>query len=412
MKAYDAFMSGQYEIALEWLSKIKEQHGGSSALVNDIGVVLHKLGKTEEALSAFREAQGLDDAGDKLLVDNLIGIVEEKLKEERTLKEQLQLAQASSERGKTPVTLSEEALGLLLKGSFAEARSLFCEAARAQKEAMEGVSNSFQQALSFLETAQGKFEKVAQRPKYEGDYIHFPEVSLRCCVGEDLHRVQSTDKCFVLGKTPSMLEALLARLNFHPRNIIELGVWKGGSLVLFNEMFAPKKLAVLDFMAKVVEPLERYVAHHSENVSLHLATNQADREKLQSIYAEVFRGESVDFILDDASHFYEESKVSFETLFPYVTEGGIYVLEDWGWAHWPGDHWQKNEGGDYFRHRRPMSNLAIELSLLAASRPSLISEVVVTSGSVYVRRGPEKCSSPISINDLVLNRGRPVPLLQ
>ena len=45
--------------------------------------------------------------------------------------------------------------------------------------------------------------------------------------------------------------------------------------------------------------------------------------------------DELDLVVDDASHTYEETKASFEFLFPLLRPGGIYVIEDWSWAHHP-----------------------------------------------------------------------------
>ena len=45
--------------------------------------------------------------------------------------------------------------------------------------------------------------------------------------------------------------------------------------------------------------------------------------------------------VDDASHFYFESRATLNLALPYMRPDGLYVIEDWGWAHWPGDVWQK-----------------------------------------------------------------------
>jgi hypothetical protein len=40
----------------------------------------------------------------------------------------------------------------------------------------------------------------------------------------------------------------------------------------------------------------------------------------------------MNLVVDDASHTYEDTKASFETLFPLLQPGGIYAIEDWSWA--------------------------------------------------------------------------------
>jgi hypothetical protein len=44
----------------------------------------------------------------------------------------------------------------------------------------------------------------------------------------------------------------------------------------------------------------------------------------------------LDIVLDDGSHHSRHMRVSFETLFPLVTDGGIYVVEDTHACYWRG----------------------------------------------------------------------------
>ena len=36
-------------------------------------------------------------------------------------------------------------------------------------------------------------------------------------------------------------------------------------------------------------------------------------------------------MIDDGSHLLEETRACFETLFPRLRKGGLYMLEDWNW---------------------------------------------------------------------------------
>jgi hypothetical protein len=53
---------------------------------------------------------------------------------------------------------------------------------------------------------------------------------------------------FILMEGRSMIELyeqFFARRDFRPRNIMELGIWDGGSSVLWFETFWPKKLVAI-----------------------------------------------------------------------------------------------------------------------------------------------------------------------
>ena len=76
--------------------------------------------------------------------------------------------------------------------------------------------------------------------------------------------------------------------------------------------------------------------------------------------------------MDDASHTYEETKTSFEFLFPLLHPGGIYVIEDWSWAHHP--NYQSPDAR--FSKRHALSNLLFEQIMLLGST-SVISEIRV-----------------------------------
>ena len=74
--------------------------------------------------------------------------------------------------------------------------------------------------------------------------------------------------------------------------------------------------------------------------------------------------------MDDASHTYEETKASFEFLFPLLRPGGIYVMEDWNWAHHP--NYQSPDAP--FAKRHALSNLLFEQIMLLGSS-LVISEI-------------------------------------
>ena len=54
----------------------------------------------------------------------------------------------------------------------------------------------------------------------------------------------------------------------------------------------------------------------------------------------------VDIVIDDGSHVNEHVIKSFRTLFPFLTEGGIYAIEDTQTSYWPkfgGDSYDLNK---------------------------------------------------------------------
>ncbi|MFD3300191.1 methyltransferase domain-containing protein [Aquipseudomonas alcaligenes] len=78
-KAYEHFAAGDFNESLACLATLHARQGSNPELANDIAVVLHKLGRTQEALLKFREAQNLSGEARSLVADNLIDILEVQL---------------------------------------------------------------------------------------------------------------------------------------------------------------------------------------------------------------------------------------------------------------------------------------------------------------------------------------------
>jgi hypothetical protein len=112
--------------------------------------------------------------------------------------------------------------------------------------------------------------------------------------------------------------------------LLELGVYRGGSLLMWKDFFGQGKVVGLD-----CDPLEVF----SDEPRIHVYKGlQQDFELLDRIRAET-APEGFDVIIDDASHVAEYTRPSFWHLFrKHLKPGGWYCIEDWGtgyWESWP-----------------------------------------------------------------------------
>lgn len=191
-----------------------------------------------------------------------------------------------------------------------------------------------------------------------------------------------SDKLVIL-KPREAIEAYEAMISaLRPRTIVELGIYGGGSAALFAQLAKPDKLVALDVIDDC-PPLERFIDDHglAGTVVPYFGVDQADAAALDRIMAAEFDA-PIDLVIDDASHLEAQTRASFNRLFPHVRPGGLYVIEDWGWAHL-GDHPRDSiERGD-----TPLSRFVFELLIVAARRPQLIPQVTVGAFSTTVRRG-------------------------
>jgi hypothetical protein len=199
---------------------------------------------------------------------------------------------------------------------------------------------------------------------------------------------------FVLLKNRGMIERLRRVAPKSVGNIVDLGIFKGGSVALYQELFSPRRIVGIDWSSDRVEALDRFIARHAlhDDVRLYYQTSQGDQERLSWIVQENFGDQPLDLVIDDCSHMYEMTKSSLNLLLPRIREGGLYVIEDWGWAHWPDEYWQ-GPAHEMVDEGTSLSKLILELVMVVASRPGLISELTVRPGVVFLTRGEEVISS-------------------
>jgi SAM-dependent methyltransferase len=192
---------------------------------------------------------------------------------------------------------------------------------------------------------------------------------------------------FFVAKPRWMVERYVELLDdLQPQRIFELGIFQGGSTALLAEVASPLRLVAIDRQARKNQKLEQYLSRKGleDTVRLYGEVDQADVRRLAAIVEESFDGEPLDLVIDDCSHQYEPTRASFNELFPRVRPGGVYVIEDWPWAH--------NAVGvepldGLFPNQTALTRLVFEIVLAMPGVPGLIDEIEIDSNSVMVKRG-------------------------
>ena len=94
-------------------------------------------------------------------------------------------------------------------------------------------------------------------------------------------------------------------------------------------------------------------------------------------------GGPIDLVIDDASHAYHPTLLSFEALFPLLRSGGCYAIEDWAWAH--------VEVPENMRHLvppgPPMSRLMFELMMVMGSYAGVVDRIEGDASTQRIWRG-------------------------
>lgn len=121
-------------------------------------------------------------------------------------------------------------------------------------------------------------------------------------------------------------DRILADLAGKPVRFLEIGIFRGGSMRMWRDYFAPSSsLYFLD-----IDPNCQALALEGTQIRI---GDQADPAFLHQLAAEAG---PFDLIIDDGGHEMFQQKTSFQTLWPYLNDGGRYIVEDIHTSYWPG----------------------------------------------------------------------------
>jgi hypothetical protein len=177
-------------------------------------------------------------------------------------------------------------------------------------------------------------------------------------------------------------ERLLGDLS--PRVIVEVGTYDGASTAFFAEIAQPDKLIGIDRRETRSVALDDFIARRglSGVVSAYYGVDQGDAPRLREIVDTELEGRHVDLVVDDASHLLALTRRTFNTLFPCVRPGGVYLIEDWWWAH-------ADASESLLIDEVPMTVLVFELVMACAAAPGAIASITANRNWVVVERGGE-----------------------
>lgn len=197
----------------------------------------------------------------------------------------------------------------------------------------------------------------------------------------------STPQRFSLQKSRSMVERYVDLVETLPAHrVVELGVFQGGSTAMIALMPTTEKVMAVDINDLSQSALAEFICQRGldDRVLLLGETDQADGARIERGLARAGLDE-LDLVVDDASHRYAQTVASFEIFFPRLRSGGVYVIEDWRWAHVRGIGL-----GDYAKPRgeTPLTRLVFELTMACGTDSGVVAEVDVSHDFITVRRGP------------------------
>ena len=100
--------------------------------------------------------------------------------------------------------------------------------------------------------------------------------------------------------------------------IIEIGVFRGGSLLMWQNYFAPQT----NIIGIDINPICKQ--YENENIKIYIG-DQSDENFLKSV---LDQNDNPDIIIDDGGHTSNQQISSFNFLYENLNPGGIYLVED------------------------------------------------------------------------------------
>jgi hypothetical protein len=114
------------------------------------------------------------------------------------------------------------------------------------------------------------------------------------------------------------------RFRGQPVSILEIGVYHGGSLQMWKSYFGSNaKIYGVD-----IDP--RCKDLEEDQIKIFIG-NQSNRDFLKKLREEIGH---IDIVIDDGGHRMIEQRITFEELFPFIGEDGIYLVEDLHTSYW------------------------------------------------------------------------------
>ncbi|HEV3239083.1 MAG TPA: class I SAM-dependent methyltransferase [Casimicrobiaceae bacterium] len=116
----------------------------------------------------------------------------------------------------------------------------------------------------------------------------------------------------------------LSRFRGTEVNLVEIGVYQGGSLQMWKHYFGERaRIWGID-----INPAVKQFAEDGINI---IVGDQADREFLRALARDV---PQIDILIDDGGHTMVQQRTTMEELFPKIDAHGVYICEDLHTSYW------------------------------------------------------------------------------
>jgi hypothetical protein len=114
------------------------------------------------------------------------------------------------------------------------------------------------------------------------------------------------------------------------KNVLEVGIYRGGSIKLWNDFFTNATVYGIDIISE--HDLNYDDVKNQEKIKLYLSTNAYDSNFITNTFLN--KNIKLDFMLDDGPHTLDSMKEFIRLYSQIMTDDGILIIEDvqsWDW---------------------------------------------------------------------------------
>lgn len=131
----------------------------------------------------------------------------------------------------------------------------------------------------------------------------------------------NTDKADFCHNYCPIYQSLFQHIKNKAIHLLEIGISEGASLRMWEDYFINANIYGIDIeyfnqehKGKLSERTTTFVAHQEDETQMREVLNQIQQ--------------SLDIIIDDGSHDLQHITKSLEILYPFLKQGGLYLIED------------------------------------------------------------------------------------
>lgn len=144
------------------------------------------------------------------------------------------------------------------------------------------------------------------------------EIYKRVCVDAGYFCDRNTTHSYL-----DVYESLLAPYRDTAKRVLEIGIYDGGGLLMWEEYF---KSAIVHGIDCSITPLDKVNLRPLIECKHHICIFDATNQDQVAEFTQ--DGIKLDVIFDDAAHTLNQQLKLFELWWPHLAPGGIYIVED------------------------------------------------------------------------------------